>query len=159
MGHVAPKVYTPNDTIASRICWRNLPLTATTEQTTIVPDQIMPDGQSAPGSVRPIHRADVHIIEPQGSELWLDVKIHKVAPEFSVAKELLRECWGLEMQARHQTRRKHCQSTSDDAGRHANWCARRVTFHKQNTVSDQLTVLCKARRGHGANKAARISPN
>ena len=52
---------------------------------------IQPDGQPAQGSVRPIHRADVHIIEPQGSELWLDVKIHKVAPEHSVAKELLRE--------------------------------------------------------------------
>ena len=43
------------------------------------------------GSVRPIHRADVHIIEPQGSELWLDVKIHAVGPELNVAKELLRE--------------------------------------------------------------------
>ena len=36
------------------------------------PDQIMQDGQPAPGSVRPIHRADVHVIEPAGSELWLD---------------------------------------------------------------------------------------
>ena len=26
-----------------------------------------------------------------GSELWLDVKIHTVAPEHSIAKELLRE--------------------------------------------------------------------
>ena len=55
------------------------------------PDQIMPDGQAAPGSARPIHRTDVHIIEPQGSKLWLDVKIHTVAPELSIAKELLRE--------------------------------------------------------------------
>ena len=50
----------------------------------------MPDGQPAPGSVRPIHRANIHIIEPAGSELWLDVKIHTVAPELGVAKELLR---------------------------------------------------------------------
>ena len=51
----------------------------------------MVDGHPAPGSVRPIHRADVHIIEPQGSELWLDVKFHAVGPELSVANELLRE--------------------------------------------------------------------
>ena len=47
----------------------------------LIPDQIQEDGQPAPGSVRPVHRADVHIIEPQGSELWLDVKIHTVSPE------------------------------------------------------------------------------
>ena len=41
--------------------------------------------------MRPIHRADIHIIEPQGSELWLDVKIHTVNPDLVVAKELLRE--------------------------------------------------------------------
>ena len=57
----------------------------------LIPDQIQQDGQPAPGSVRPIHRAAVHIIEPQGSELWLDVKIHTVVPEHSVAKEFLRE--------------------------------------------------------------------
>ena len=48
----------------------------------------MADGQPAPGSVRPINKADVHIIEPQGSELWLDVKIHAVGPKLNVAKEL-----------------------------------------------------------------------
>ena len=68
---------------------RQAGLTAATEQTMFIPDQIMPHGQPAPGSVRPIHRADVHVIEPQGSELWLGVKIHTVAPELSVAKELL----------------------------------------------------------------------
>ena len=57
----------------------------------LIPDQIQEDGQPAPGSVRPIHRADVHIIEPQGSELWLDVKIHTVNVDLDVAKELLRE--------------------------------------------------------------------
>ena len=57
----------------------------------LIPDQIQDDGQPAPGSVRPIHRADVHIIEPQGSELWLDVKIHTVNVDLDVAKELLRE--------------------------------------------------------------------
>ena len=57
----------------------------------LIPDQLQEDGQPAPGSVRPIHRADVHMIEPQGSELWLDVKIHTVNPDLAVAKELFRE--------------------------------------------------------------------
>ena len=70
---------------------RQAGLTATTEQAMLIPDQLQEDGQLAPGSVRPIHRADIHIIEPQGSELWLDVKIHTVNPDFVVAKELLRE--------------------------------------------------------------------
>ena len=70
---------------------RQAGLTATTEQAMLIPDQIQEDGQPAPGSVRPIHRADVHIIEPQGSELWLDVKIHTVSPDLVVARELLRE--------------------------------------------------------------------
>ena len=50
---------------------RQAGMTATAEQAMLIPDQIREDGQPAPGSVRPIHRADVHIIEPQGSELWL----------------------------------------------------------------------------------------
>ena len=70
---------------------RQAGLTASTEQAMLIPDQLQEDGQPAPGSVRPIHRADVHIIEPQGSELWLDVKIHTVGPDLPVAKELLRE--------------------------------------------------------------------
>ena len=57
----------------------------------LIPDQLQADGQPAPGSVRPIHRADVHIIEPQGSELWLDVKIHTVNVDLDISKELLRE--------------------------------------------------------------------
>ena len=39
----------------------------------------------------PIHRADLHIIEPTASELWLDVRIHTVAPNLPVTRELLRE--------------------------------------------------------------------
>ena len=70
---------------------RQAGMTATAEQAMLIPDQIGEDGQPAPGSVRPIHRADVHIIELQGSELWLDVKIHTVGPELPVARELLRE--------------------------------------------------------------------
>ena len=31
------------------------------------------------------------LTQPQSSELWLDVKIHTVGPDFPVAKELLRE--------------------------------------------------------------------
>ena len=54
---------------------RQAGLTATTEQAMLIPDHVMPEGQPAPGSIRPIHRADIHFVEPQGSELWLDVKI------------------------------------------------------------------------------------
>ena len=70
---------------------RQAGLTATNEQAMLIPDQKQEDGQLAPGSVRPIHRADIHFIEPQGSELWLDVKIHTVTPDLVVTKELLRE--------------------------------------------------------------------
>ena len=62
---------------------RQAGLTGTTEQAMLIPDHDQ--------LVRPIHRADVHIIEPQGSELWLDVKTHTVGPDLTVAKELLRE--------------------------------------------------------------------
>ena len=60
---------------------RQAGLTAQVEQNMFVPGQTLDDGQPAPGSVRPIHRADLHIIEPTGSELWLDVRIHTVAPK------------------------------------------------------------------------------
>ena len=56
-----------------------------------IPGQTLEGGEPALGSVRPIHRADLHIIEPSGSELWLDVRIHTVAPGLPVARELLRE--------------------------------------------------------------------
>ena len=35
---------------------RQAGLTATTEQTMLIPDQLQKDGQPAPGSVRPTHR-------------------------------------------------------------------------------------------------------
>ena len=70
---------------------RQAGLTAQVEQNMFVPGQTLEDGQPAPGSVRPIHRADLHIIEPSGSELWLDVRIHTVAPNLPVTRELLRE--------------------------------------------------------------------
>ena len=53
--------------------------------------QTLEDRSPAPGSVRPIHRADLHIIEPSGSELWLDVRVHTVAPGQPVGRELLGE--------------------------------------------------------------------
>ena len=76
--------------LIAKLAWQ-VGLTATTEQAMLIPDRIMSDGQPAPGSVRPIHRADVHIIKPAGSELWLDVKIHTVTPDLAIDKELLRE--------------------------------------------------------------------
>ena len=70
---------------------RQAGLTAQIEQNMFIPGQTLEDGQPAPGSVRPIHRADLRIIEPKGSELWLDVRIHTVAPNVPVTRELLRE--------------------------------------------------------------------
>ena len=70
---------------------RQAGLTAQVEQNMFVPGQTLEDGEPAPGSVRPIHRADLHVIEPTGSELWLDVRIHTVAPGLPVTRELLRE--------------------------------------------------------------------
>ena len=36
----------------------------------------------------PMHRADVHIIEPAGSELWLDVRIHTVHVDQPIGRDL-----------------------------------------------------------------------
>ena len=36
-------------------------------------------------------RADVHIIEPAGSEIWIDVRIHTAHADQSIGRELLRE--------------------------------------------------------------------
>ena len=70
---------------------RQAGLTAQVEQNVFVPGQTLDDGEPAPGIVRPIHRADLRIIEPEGSELWLDVRIRTVAPGQPIARELLRE--------------------------------------------------------------------
>ena len=70
---------------------RQAGLTAQTEQNVFVQGQTLEDGEPAPGSVKPIHRTDVHIIEPSGSELLLDVHIHTFAAGLPIARELLRE--------------------------------------------------------------------
>ena len=48
-------------------------------------------------------------------------------------------------QCKHVTKHasKHCTAISDDMGRHANWCAHGVTFHRNNTVRDQLADLAR----------------
>ena len=57
-----------------------------------LPGQTQEHGELVLGSVRPLHRADVHnIVEPSGAELWLDVRIHTVNPNVPIARELLRE--------------------------------------------------------------------
>ena len=55
---------------------RQAGLAAQIEQKMPIPGQTQEDGEPAPGSVRPLHRADVHIIEPMGSEIWIDVRAH-----------------------------------------------------------------------------------
>ena len=70
---------------------RQAGLTAQIEQKMLIPGQTQEDGEPAPGSVRPLHRADVHIIEPTGSEIWIDVRIHTAHIEQPIGRDLLRE--------------------------------------------------------------------
>ena len=70
---------------------RQAGLTAQTEQNMFIPGWTQEDGEPAPGGVRPIHRADAHIIKPSGAELWLDVRIRTVGPGLPIARELRRE--------------------------------------------------------------------
>ena len=57
----------------------------------LVQGQTQEDGEPAPGSARPLHRADVHIIEPSGSEIWIDVHIHTAHVDQPIGRDLLRE--------------------------------------------------------------------
>ena len=61
------------------------------EQKMLIPGQTQEDGEPAPGSVRPLHRTDVHIIEPAGTELWIDVRIHTAHVDQPIGRDLLRE--------------------------------------------------------------------
>ena len=63
------------------------------EQNMYIPGYLQGDGLPAPGSVRPIHRADVHIVEPDGEELSLHVGVPAVAPDSDCdsGREILRE--------------------------------------------------------------------
>ena len=70
---------------------RQAGLTAQIEQKMLIPGQTQEDGEPAPGSVRPLHRADVHIIEPAGSEIWIDVRIHTAHIDQPIGRDLLRE--------------------------------------------------------------------
>ena len=55
----------------------------------LIPGQAQEDGEPAPGSVRLLHRADVHLIDPMGSEI--DVRIHTAHVDQPIGRELLRE--------------------------------------------------------------------
>ena len=70
---------------------REAGLTAQIEQNMLIPGQTQEDGEPAPGSVRPLHRADVHIVEPMGSEIWIDVRVHTAHVDQPIGQELLRE--------------------------------------------------------------------
>ena len=70
---------------------RQAGLTAQIEQKMLIPGQTQEDGEPAPGSVRPLHRADVHIIEPAGTEIWIDVRIHTAHVNQRIGRDLLRE--------------------------------------------------------------------
>ena len=94
----ATKISTPNDMTVSattllKLCpaARQAGLTAQIEQKMLIEGQTQDDGTLALGSARRLHSADVQIIEVEGSELWLEVRIHTVRPEQPVQGELLRE--------------------------------------------------------------------
>ena len=70
---------------------RQAGFTAQIEQNMFLPSQTQEDGEPALGSVRPIHQAGVHIIEPSRAELWLDVHTHIVSLGLPIARDLLRE--------------------------------------------------------------------
>ena len=92
-GHIAPPI---RKNLAQPF-WMNLAaagtagLTAQVEQKMLVPGQTQDDGEPALGSVRHLHRADDHIIEPAGSELWLDVRVHTAHVDQPIARDFLRE--------------------------------------------------------------------
>ena len=59
---------------------------ATSEQAVPLPR----DRQPAAQETRAVHMADIHISEPNGTDIWIDVKIGMAKPDCSVPKELAR---------------------------------------------------------------------
>ena len=56
-------------------------------------EQAMPlprDSQPAARETRAVHTADIHISEPTGTDIWVDVRIGMAKPDCSIAKELAR---------------------------------------------------------------------
>ena len=53
-----------------------------------VTEQNMTTGADTPGAVRSIHRADVRIIENDGRQLWVDVKIISTKPKVAIKSAL-----------------------------------------------------------------------
>ena len=70
---------------------RQAGLTAQVEQKMLIQGQTQEDGEPASGSVRPLHRADVHIIEPSGSEIWTDARTHTACVDQPIGRDLLKE--------------------------------------------------------------------
>ena len=57
---------------------------ATSEQAMLLPS----DSQPAARETRAVHTADIHIFEPNGTDIWVDVRIGMAKPDCSVPKEL-----------------------------------------------------------------------
>ena len=56
-------------------------------------EQAMPlprDSQPAAWEARAVHTADIHISEPNGTDIWVDVRVGMAKPDCSVLKELAR---------------------------------------------------------------------
>ena len=48
------------------------------------------DSQPAAREARAVHTADIHISEPNGTDIWVDVRIGMAKPGCSAPKELMR---------------------------------------------------------------------
>ena len=59
---------------------------ATSEQAMPLPRHSMPAAREA----RAVHTADIHISEPNGTGIWVDVRLGMTKPDCSVPKELAR---------------------------------------------------------------------
>ena len=51
---------------------------------------LLRDSQPATRETRAVHTADTHISEPNGTDIWVDVRIGMAKPDCSVPKELAR---------------------------------------------------------------------
>ena len=48
------------------------------------------DSQPAAREARAVHTSDIHISEPNNTDIWVDVRVGMAKPDCSVAKELTR---------------------------------------------------------------------
>ena len=65
-------------------CTKSTGAVATSEQAMPLPS----DSQPAAREARAVHTADIHISEPSGTDVWLDIRVGVAKPDCSLLKEL-----------------------------------------------------------------------